>query len=141
MTKLRLSNGDDHPDSAHRHLLDAGALLARQRPDGAAYLSGYVVECSLKSIHVLETGKALKGHNFRSLIQNVSAAATAAGAKTAKYLGRATIGLGSSDIASWDPEMRYRSSFMTVNKAKSWHACAEKVYTETVHQMQLDGVI
>jgi HEPN domain-containing protein len=121
--------------------LDAGALLSRQRPDGAAYLSGYAVECSLKSIHVLETGKELRGHIFSSLIQNVSAVATAAGAKTAKYLGPATRGIPSSDIASWKPGMRYRSPFMTVDIAKRWHACAEKVYYETVHQMRLDGVI
>ena len=59
MSRLKTVQGDDHPEAAGKHLLDAGALLAAGRADGAAYLSGYVVECSLKSIYQLETGTSL----------------------------------------------------------------------------------
>ena len=141
MSRLHLPNGDDHPDAAHKHLLDAELLLAQQRPDGAAYLSGYVVECALKSLHVLETGQALRGHDFGSLVQQVSAVATVAGAKTAKYLGRATSGVLTSAIRGWTPEMRYHAPAMALGDAQSWHACARDVFQETVHQMRLDGVL
>ena len=104
-------------------------------------LSGYVVECALKSLHVLETGKALGGHDFRSLAGQVNAVATVVGAKTAKYLGRATSGVLTSAIGSWKPKMRYYSPFMALGDAESWYACARDVFQETVHQMRLDGVI
>ena len=141
MSRLQLPNGDDHPDAAQKHLLDAGVLLAQQRPDGAAYLSGYVVECALKSLHALETGEALRGHDFRSLVGQVNAGATVAGAKTAKYWGRATSGVLTSTIGSWKPEMRYHAPSMALVDAQSWHACARDVFQETVHQMRLDGVL
>jgi hypothetical protein len=56
MSRLRTPNGDDHPEAAHKQLLDAQSLLGQQRADGAAYLSGYVVECALKSLWLHETG-------------------------------------------------------------------------------------
>jgi len=46
--------GDDHPDAAAKNLDDALALLAAGRFDGAGYLAGYVVECSLKTVIVLQ---------------------------------------------------------------------------------------
>lgn len=141
MSRLRSPNGDDHPDAASKHLLDAGVLLAQQRPDGAAYLSGYVVECALKTLYVLETGQALRGHNFGSLIGAVNAVAPIAGAKTAKYFGRATSGVLSSAIAGWEPEMRYHAPSIALADAQSWHACATAVFQETVHEMRLDGVL
>lgn len=141
MSRLRLSNGDDHPEAAQKHLLDAGVLLAQQRPDGAAYLSGYAVECALKTLHALETSQALRGHNFGSLVKQVSAVATFAGAKSAKYFGPATSGVLTSVIAGWKPEMRYHAPSMGLGEAQSWHACARDVFQETVHQMRLDGVL
>ena len=83
MSCLLMPNGDDHPEAAHKHLLDAGVLLAQRRPDGAGYLSGYVVECALKSLYVFETGQPLRGHDFVSLTRVVSAVATMAGARIA----------------------------------------------------------
>lgn len=50
MSRLRLPNGDDHPEAAGKRLSDARVLLPAGRADGAAYLAGYVVECSLKSV-------------------------------------------------------------------------------------------
>lgn len=35
MSKLRTRHGDDHPDAAIKHLLDAQALLGQKRADGA----------------------------------------------------------------------------------------------------------
>ena len=141
MSRLLMPNGDDHPEGAHKHLLDAAGLLAQQRPDGAGYLSGYVVECALKSLYVLETGKALIGHNFATLMSQVSAVATVAGAKSARYFGAATTGVPASAIMNWTPEMRYRPPAMTPGDALAWYSCARDVFQETVHQMRLDGVL
>ena len=58
MSRLGQRNGDDYPDAARKHLEDAKVLLAGSRPDGAAYLAGYVVECALKTVVQLATGRS-----------------------------------------------------------------------------------
>jgi len=141
VSALHMPNGDDHPDAANKHLLDAAALLAQHRPDGAAYLSGYVVECALKSLYAFETGKGMSGHNFKTLVKTLSAVAMVAGSKSARYFGSATQGVLAAPIGSWDPEMRYRSSSMTVGDAQVWHDDARAIFQETIHQMRLDGVL
>lgn len=50
MSNLVHKNKDDYPAAARKHLLDAGALVDAGRFDGAGYLAGYVVECSLRTI-------------------------------------------------------------------------------------------
>lgn len=142
MSKLALANGDDHPDAAAKHLADAAALLTAARPDGAAYLSGYVVECSLKSIYHLEKKTAAPWeHDLAKLRNQVMAIATVAGATTAKYFGAATSGLLASPIAAWDPGMRYRAPSMTAADALSWHRTASQVFQETIAEMIKDGVV
>lgn len=108
MSKLAQSSGDDYPEAASMHLQDSAALLAATRPDGAAYLSGYVVECSLKSIIQLESGTVQKIHGLSKLHHSAMLVAAIAGAKTAKYLGPGTTGILSTPMAAWDPVMRYR---------------------------------
>ena len=141
MSRLRMPDGDDHPDAAQKHLLDAGVLLAQQRPDGAAYLSGYVVECALKSLLILETKVAPRQHSLQSLVAQLSGLATFAGPKTSRYFGPATRGVPSSAIGSWRPEMRYHAPSMAFGDAEGWRDCARDVFQETVHQMRLDGVL
>jgi len=141
MSRLRTSNGDDHPEAAHKHLLDAQTLLGQQRADGAAYLSGYVVECALKSLWQLETGQPRRGHDLRKLAQAVSAVATVAGAKTARYFKTVTSSVSSSAIAAWRPEMRYWAPTMTTGDAMAWCQIADNVFQETVAHMRLDGVL
>lgn len=149
MSKLALKNGDDHPDAALKHLLDAQALLAHHRADGAAYLSGYVVECALKSLWLHETGLPVEtnmpwgrqGHKLPFLTAQVTALATVAGAKIARYFGLATKQVPFSAIAGWTPEMRYRTATMTDSDARAWCICAQDVFDETVARMRLDGVV
>lgn len=139
MSKLGAPNGDDHPDAAQKNLRDSAALLAASRADGAAYLSGYVVECSLKTIYQLETGSPLTGHNWNTLHQQASAVAMTAGAKTARYIGNATANILSAPVAAWQPGMRYRSPAMTQSDAEAWHQAASQIFEETIAQMRLDG--
>jgi hypothetical protein len=149
MSTLRLGNGDDHPEAAHKHLLDARALLAQQRPDGAAYLSGYVVECALKALWLHENGVpptagmpwGRRGHDLDYLSGQVAAFATVAGAKTARYFTTATRGILGSAISAWTPELRYRPAGMILADAQEWCTIADAVFQETVAQMRLDGVL
>jgi len=148
MSKLKTTNGDDHPEASQKHLLDAQTLLAQNRFDGAAYLSGYVVECALKSLWLHETGIASpkmpwgkQGHSLTFLASHVSALSTVAGAKTARYVKATTTAIPTSGIAAWTSEMRYRPATATAVNATDWYAFANNVFNETVAQMRLDGVI
>lgn len=47
---LHDGNDHDYPAAAYKHLLDAQALLTADRFDGAGYVVGYVVECSLLTV-------------------------------------------------------------------------------------------
>lgn len=149
MSRLLQPNGDDHPEAARRHLLDAEILLGQGRSDGAAYLSGYVVECSLKALWLLETGAPAsgrmpwgrQGHELIYLTREVTTLAAVAGSRTARYLGVATRSVPTATIGRWNPEMRYRPAAVTNPDAMNWHAFARAVLTETIHQMDLDGVL
>lgn len=50
MTNLAVPSGDDYPAAAKKHLNDAKALVDAKRFDGAGYLAGYAIECSLRSV-------------------------------------------------------------------------------------------
>ena len=50
MSNLAHANKDDYPAAARKHLLDAETLASVSRFDGAGYLAGYAVECSLRTV-------------------------------------------------------------------------------------------
>ncbi len=140
MSSFARPNGDDHPDAAGKHLDDATTLLGGGRPDGAAYLSGYVVECSLKSLLQAE-GVHERGHRLTDLAQRVSQVCTVAGAATARYVTQAVLGIPTAAIAGWIETMRYHSPSKAAANAQTWVDEAEVVYQDTVVRMVLDGVI
>ena len=151
MSRLRLPSGDDHLEAARRHLDDALALHGATRPDGAAYLAGYVVECSLKTLLLYEMGATITsaprpwsgrdGHDLKVLAGQASSAAALAGAKTARYMGSAVTGFSSAPIAGWSAELRYRAPSVTQDVASAWLVNAQAIYDQTVGQMLLDGVL
>ncbi len=114
MSKLALPNGDDHPEAAKKHLSDAEALAKAGRPDGTAYLSGYVVECSLKSVVLLQTNlpkskwKGRDGHDVPKLHSELINLSTLATLRIARYVNTAVQNLSKAAIVAWNPEMRYR---------------------------------
>ncbi len=65
--------GDDFPDAAGKNLSDAMTLLEANRYDGAGYLAGYVVECSLKTFIVLANIAQRAGFNSTGLVQGFAA--------------------------------------------------------------------
>lgn len=150
MSKLRTAQGDDHPEAAGKHLADAEALLAAGRTDGAAYLSGYVVECSLKSLWLHQTGvpagkmpwkSGAKGHDLNDLSAEVATLASVANAKIARYVKPPVLGLPNSAICQWASELRYRAPGIAPAQAQDWVEIAQKVYFSTIAEMWQDGVL
>jgi hypothetical protein len=151
MSNLALPNHDDHPEAARKHLGDAFALQQAGRADGAAYLSGYVIECCLKTLILYEQAvpsagapkswRGRQGHDLKRLHADVSSVAILAGARTARYFGVAIKRLTSAAITGWDPELRYRAPAMSSADGTKWYEDADSVYQETVGQMLLDGVL
>lgn len=136
------SNGDDYPDAAEKHLTDADWLFQAGRFDGAGYLTGYVVECVLKT-YILVGGNDPWGHNLNDLSQKALSLAAMLTAKTAKYPLRVTAGHSMYDSRKgWQVELRYKATHtVTAQRAQDWLAEARAVYAPAIPQMKLDGII
>lgn len=141
MSSQKQTNGDAYPEAAGKHLADAKTLFAASRFDGSAYLSGYVVECALKTLLEIETGGAKYKHELPQLAADVSAVCLAAGTKTAKYVTATVNGVPSSKIANWHPAMRYQRPSVARAEALRWLDEAELIYQDTIGTMILDGVL
>ena len=140
MSRLRQANGDDYPEAAGRHLRDANVLLAGERHDGAAYLAGYVVECAMKTLIQLETGKPpSRSHDLAALRGAVGVLAALADARTGR-LYASLLPLGSG-ILDWRPEMRYRGETVPPGTSRAWLEEADKVYAEIVGTLVIDGTV
>ena len=142
MSRVAQPNGDDHAEAAGKHLDDARVLEQAGRPDGAAYLAGYVVECCLKTLVEVEGG-APWGHEVRALAAEASRLSACVGARTAKYVsGTAVQQLPVSSISSWHPPQRYRApGHITPAVARVWVEEATAIYDATIVSMRLDGVL
>ena len=144
MSKLSMSNGDDHPEAARKHLDDAYTLIVHNRHDGASYLAGYVVECSLKSVILLGGQNARKyGHDLNKLSAEAINLASIATAQTARYMPLQTPGHGMYAAAiGWTEKLRYRpEAVVTGQDAEAWIQEAENVFSSTVAKMWKDGVL
>jgi len=140
MSNLHQKNGDDYPDAAGKHLADAKVLLGAARLDGAAYHSGYVVECALKTLLQLE-GAPGWGHHLSNLAGSVAKTCTISGASTARYITQAVRGVAASSISAWQETLRYQSPVMAPKDTATWVNEAQKIYSDTIVKMVLDGVI
>ena len=143
MSKFKCPDGDDHPDAAGKHLEDALTLRKNGRSDGAAYLSGYVVECSLKTLVILHTKEAIRGHKLNNLSKRALDLAKLPNSKTARY-GKIISGKLSirDPVNGWKEALRYRASgSVSPAKADAWVNEAVAVYQSTIAQMKLDGIL
>lgn len=142
MSKLRLPDGDDHPDAATKNLDDALTLLNAGRADGAAYLAGYVIECALKSLILLNSVTLWKTHSLTSLSSEALRLAALPGSRTARY-GTPTAGHAMYDATTgWRETLRYRTGgAVPAAVAAAWLGEAQAVYSSTVARMKLDGVL
>lgn len=143
LSRLRCPNGDDHPDAAGKHLDDALILMHNGRFDGAAYLSGYVVECSLKTLIILQTKKSEIGHNLDKLSKKALEFAGMPTSKTARYnkIIKDKLAIGDPNNG-WKETMRYCApNRLSPDEARIWVEEAKRVYESTVVQMKKDGVL
>jgi len=141
MSNFKQKNGDDYPDAATKHLADAKALMEAPRYDGAAYLAGYVVECALKTLLQAETQRVPKIHPLPVLSHKVTDVCLLADATMSRYVTRVVRSVDEGPIAQWRETMRYRGPSMAQGDAMAWVDEAENVYTDTIANMTLDGVI
>lgn len=140
MSLLKQRNGDDYPAAALKHLQDADVLIKGRRFDGAAYLAGYVVECVLKTLIQVETGRADHSHNLASLQEQVAGFAGRAGSRTGRFL-EAVAPLDSSEILGWEPDMRYQEPGIAPDTAGMWFQDARDVYDRIIGSLLMDGAV
>lgn len=143
MSSLRQKYGEDYPDAAEKHLNDANVLLNSGRYDGAAYLSGYIVECCLKSLIQCENRQLSKDHWSSSLYSTAMRLCSQSNSKTAKYVSRPEIrDLLQCQITNWQTHLRYKpEGTLSQTDAQKWRDEARAVFTSSIIQMRLDGVI
>ena len=142
MSRLRRGNGDDYPEAAGKHMRDSNVLLAESRYDGAAYLAGYVVECVLKTLIQLETGRADYRRDLPRLCDDLDALAAQVSSRTGRfYLGAETALRASSVLHNWRPGQRYRGPGVTVPDARAWNQEADFAYRQIIGRLRLAGVI
>ena len=140
MSRLKQQNGDDYPAAALKHLQDADVLIKGRRFDGAAYLAGYVVECVLKTLIQVETGRADRSHDLTWLRDQFAKFAGQAGSRTGKFL-EAVEPLDSSEILRWEPEMRYQEPRIALDTAGKWFQDARDLYDRIIGSLLMDGAV
>jgi hypothetical protein len=149
MSKLAQSkDDDDYPDAAEKHLTDADLLFQAGRFDGAGYLTGYVVECVLKTYILIgqslsTVAKTDRHHRLNDLSQSALRLAAMPNAQTAKYPLKITAGHSMYDLQTgWRETIRYRApAAVTAQQAQDWLTEARSVYAPALREMKKDGLI
>jgi HEPN domain-containing protein len=127
--------------AAQKHLADTSLLLGQNRFDNAAYLSGYVVECSLKAlldIDGMPTEKEL-GHDLPLMASNALMLGYTLAPSRRRYTLKLTPDLDDL-IHNWRPECRYEREGTTLQgDAESRLRAAGAAYEQIGLAMILDG--
>ena len=132
---------DDYPQAARKHLLDAMALEAAERFDGAAYLSGYVVECAAKALIQVESGQVRHTHELEELRELLDHQAGALDLRTARLGSLVAARIREAHVLAWRPGMRYRPPEVSEEQAGTWLREATAVYALVIGGLTLDGLI
>lgn len=136
-----IPNRDDYPRAACKLLADALVLKARHRYDGAVYLAGYVVECSLKALIKLEVGQVKRTHDLAKLHDTVARLVSEADVRTARFAEPLADVLRNAGIIAWDPQMRYCAPTADADQADQWTTEARHVYSVVVGGLVMDGTL
>jgi hypothetical protein len=131
---------DDYPGAASKHVLDSESLLAANRFDGAGYLAGYAVECTIKTVAQVE-GHRLPGHNLGDLSHKALALVALPSGRTVRYLSNPNLTtMTYGDPPGWKEAIRYQAvGFVTQTDAAAWVAEARRLHDEVIVQMKLNG--
>lgn len=133
---------DNYPEAARKHVLDSEALLRVKRYDGAGYLAGYAVECTLKTLIWVETGGGVRNNNLNQLSSRALQLHSLPTQKTASYVKQPMVTSLLYGSAGWRETLRYDPEG-TVTQADStaWVSEARRLHDEVIIPMKLDGVI
>jgi len=146
MSTKRQASGEDYPDAAIKHCDDARHLLSASRPDGAAYLAGYAVECALKTLVQVEerSTRLLRSHDLNDLSMEALRLAGQATNKTARYLTNPALTTLRYDNppAGWKEYLRYYPvGTVPALTAVQWVEEAERLYIEIIGELKKNGEI
>ena len=133
---------DNYPAATRKHVLDSEALLSANRYDGAGYLAGYAVECTLKTLILVETRKGGGGHDLNSLSAQALRLAGLPTQKTAAYVKGPMITWLLYGPAGWRETLRYEAEG-TVGRAdcEAWVSEARRLHDAVIIPMKWTGVI
>lgn len=134
------TSADDYPDAAEKNLIASKELLAGKSPDVAAYLAGYVAECSLKTLLQFEGKTVGRIHGLRQLAIQVSALSATTTPRSAPYLPPQVSDINRLSISNWNSDMRYHPQFLTASDSALWIREATDLYEKSIGKMRLDGV-
>ena len=128
--------------AAGKHLADTNLLLEQRRYDNAAYLSGYVVECSLKALLVFDgmpTEREL-GHDLPLMSANALTLAYVLAPSRRRYSLEGSPDLDAL-IRSWSPNSRYeRDGTALPELAESRLKGAQAAYAQLAVDLIFDGL-
>ena len=134
---------DNYPEAARKHVLDSEALLSASRYDGAGYLAGYAVECTLKTLIWVETGKGARDtHDLNILSSRALQLAGLPTQKTAAYAKGPMITSLPYGPAGWRETLRYEAEG-TVTRADCEARVSEvrRLHDAVIIPMKFDGVL
>ncbi len=133
---------DNYPEAAWKHVTDSEALLAAKRYDGAGYLAGYAVECTLKTLIWVESGRGRGGHNLTHLSGTAVHLLSLPGQRTASYVRHPNVTGLQYGPTGWRETLRYEAAgVVSKSDAEGWLAEAKRLCDEVIIPMKLDGVI
>lgn len=133
--------------AAARHLRDAHVLHGQSRPAGAAYLSGYSVECALKAL--LEHGGQVPPfvHDLQHLRRAVLNLAGARRGRSLTAIVRLPFSLpfqygepGSGQVQHWHEALRYQpDEAISSELSGEWSGAAGTFYARTIGRLGRHG--
>jgi HEPN domain-containing protein len=146
MSTKRQATGEDYPEAAIKHCEDARHLLSANRPDGAAYLAGYAVECALKTLVQVEeqSARLIKDHDLNGLSAAALRLAAQPTNRTARYLTNRELTTLRYDNPprGWKESLRYYpTGTIPVPTAEQWVEEAERLYIEIIGELKKNGEI
>jgi len=146
MSTKRQATGEDYPEAAIKHCEDARHLLSANRPDGAAYLAGYAVECALKTLVQVEerSARLIKDHNLNDLKDAALRLAAQPTNRTARYLTNPALTTLRYDNPprGWKEYLRYYpTGTIPAPTAEQWVEEAERLYIEIIGELKKNGEI
>jgi HEPN domain-containing protein len=133
---------DNYPEAARKHVHDSEALLNVKRYDGAGYLAGYAVECTLKTLIFVETRGGGGGHDLSRLSARALQLLILSSKNTASYVKLPGITSLSYGPAGWRETLRYEpEGTVSQTDSESWVSEARRLHDEVIIPMKKDGVI